>query len=234
MAEAPKKTDQGFDFEAATKLKGTGEVLKAASEIREARKAENERLNREYKFPANYNPNMGLKVGRVTELKMFYTVRPGHAEALKAALKVFAERETRNSKLAHLMNGIQSTTCTLFDNDTRYCHTAEFDTDWDPYIEDALPTDVNRAMYAEWMQHLEEAKHFHPVNNLPTANDIKVSFNTQRVTATAFIRTFGETVREEYKMRDLKKAFEEFLNHPDAAKVLEHPAMKPLLEFAAE
>lgn len=71
-------------------------------------------------------------------------------------------------------------------------------------------------------------------DNLPTANDIKVLFNQQRETATAFIRTFGDTVVEEYRMRDLKQAFDEVLNHPDAAEALTHPALAPLLELAAD
>ena len=89
------------------------------------------------------------------------------------------------------------------------------------------------AKYAAWMQHLEEAGDFGP-DNLPTANDIKVLFNTNRVTATAYLRTFGETVVEVYKMKDLKKAFDEVLDHPDAGEALSHPALAPLLELAAD
>jgi hypothetical protein len=32
----------------------------------------------------------------------------------------------------------------------------------------------------------------------------------------------------------LQKAFEQVLNDPDAAQALEHPALKPLLEQAAD
>ena len=194
--------------------------------------AAKEKANREYRFPSTYNSNMGLKQGRVTELRLFFHVIPGHAEELKRELLKMYESEQRNSKAAHLMTGIQSMTCTLFDNDTKYLHCTEFDTDWDPYIDDTLPTDVQKLIYANWFQHLEETKPFGP-NNLPSANDVKVAFNNARTTATVFIRTFGETCQEEYKMRDLKKAFDEMLEHPDAAKLLEHPAMKPLLEFAS-
>lgn len=234
MSEETRKTMGDIDLAAMSKLTGTSETLDAASEVREARRLENERLNNEFEFPDTYNPKMGLKQGRITELRMFYHVKPGHAEALKAELLEFSKKEARNSKLVHLMTGIRTMTGTLFDNDSRYCHTAEFDTEWDPYIEDALPTDYNREMYFLWMQHLEEfPEHFTP-ENLPTANDIKVIFNQQRETATVYIRTFGESNLEEYRMRDLKAAFDELLDRPDAAEALSHPALARLLDLAAD
>jgi hypothetical protein len=234
MADDAPKSMADLDLAAMAKLEDTKETLDAAAELRAARLAENERMNAEYEFPDTYNPKMGLKQGRVTELRMFYTVKPGHAEELKKELHVFSEKEARNSKLVHLMTGIRTMTGTLFDNDTRYCHTAEFDTEWDPYIEDALPTDYNREMYYLWMRHLEEFPDRFTPENLPTANDIKVIFNQQRVTATVYIRTFGQSNLEVYRMMDLKKAFDEVLDHPDAAEALSHPALAKLLDLAAD
>ena len=71
-------------------------------------------------------------------------------------------------------------------------------------------------------------------DNLPTAKDIKVFFNMARKTAHIYIRTFGETCTEEYRMRDVKKAFDEVLDSPDAEAALTHPALKPLLDLAAD
>jgi hypothetical protein len=231
MADTTKKAAESIDFAELTEG-GTSKIQELTSQMRQATMAAKEKANREYKFPSTYNANMGLKQGRVTELRLFFNVIPGHAEELKKELLKMVESEQRNSKAAHLMTGIQCMTCTLFDNDTRYLHCTEFDTDWDPYIDDTLPSDAQKLIYANWFQHLEETKQFGP-NNLPSANDVKVAFNKARVTATVYIRTFGETCLEEYRMRDLKKAFDQMLEHPDAAKLLEHPAMKPLLEFAA-
>ena len=42
------------------------------------------------------------------------------------------------------------------------------------------------------------------------------------------------TVREITGALKLEKAFQQVLDHPDAAKALEHPALKPLLELAAD
>ena len=221
------------DYAEMSKTAGTSDLLALTNQLRDAKRQEVERLNSEYQYPDAYNPKMGLKWGHVTELRLFFHVIPGHAEALKEELRKMYESEQRNSKAAHLMTGIQDMTCTLFDNDTRYLHTTEFDTEWDPYIDDSLPSEKQRIVYANWLQHLEETKQFGP-NNLPTANDIKVAFNNARETATVFIKTFGDTVFEEYRMRDLKKAFEQVLDHPDAEAALSHPALAPLLDFAAD
>ena len=229
----PEETNEAIDFVEMSKTGTTAEVQALTERMREAKREATEKENAAYEFPSDYDPNMGLKQGHITELRLFFTVKPGHAEALKEALRVFNGREQRNSKAAHLMTGIQSMTCTLFDNDTRYLHTTEFDTDWDAYIDDTVPGELQRRMYAEWLQHLVEFGDFSP-DNLPTANDIKVLFNSHRVTATSFIRTFTETVVEEYRMRDLKKAFDDVLDHPDAAEALSHPALAPLLELAAD
>ena len=218
---------------AALSNAGTSELVGKITQLRAAQQASVDKTNREYEFPDTYDSNMGLKVGHVTELRLFFHVKPGHAEALKEELRKFKESEERNSKLAIVATGIQTMTCTLFDNDTRYLHTTEFDTDWDPYIDDSVPTEKQRRIYANWLQHLEEAGDFGP-DNLPTANDIKVLFNAQRVTATAYLRSFGDTVVEQYKMKELKKAFDEVLDHPDAAAALSHPALKPLLDLAAD
>ena len=230
MSEVKKKTASPAD---AGKLTGTAEVLELTNQMREAKKAENEKANATYKFPSTYNAKMGLKQGSVTELRMIFNVIPGHAEELKKELRKMYEAELRNSKAAHLLTGIQCMTCTLIDNETRYLHCTEFDTDWDPYIDDTLSSDESKLIYANWFQHLEETKQFGP-NNLPSSNDVKVAFNNARTTATVFIRTFGETCLEEYKMRDLQKAFNEVLNNPDAEAALSHPALAPLLKLAAD
>ena len=233
MSEAEKKAPETISYGEAGKISGTSELLELTNQMREAKRKDTEQAIKDYKFPDTYNGKMGLKQGSVTELRLFFHVIPGHAEALKQELLKFKESEERNSKAAHIMTGIQDMTCTLFDNDTRYCHGTEFDTDWDPYIDDSVPGEKQALIYANWFQHLEETKQFGP-DNLPTSNDIKVAFNSVRETATVFIRTFGDTVTEEYRMRDLKKAFDQVLDHPDAEEALSHPALAPLLDLAAD
>ena len=232
MSESTEKANEAIDY-AKLSNAGTSELVEELGKIRAAKKETTERINAEYEFPDSYNPKMGLKVGHVTELRIFFHVKPGHAEALKEELRKFKTDEERNSKLAYVATGIQDMSCTLFDDDTRYLHATTFDTDWDPYIDDSVPTPKQCLKYAKWLQHLEEAGDFGP-DNLPTANDIKVLFNQQRETATVYLRSFGDTVVEQYRMKDLQQAFEAVLDHPDAADALSHPALAPLLELAAD
>ena len=232
MADEKKKVSETIDYVNLSKVGTTSEILAATNQVREAKRADTEKENAAYVFPKGYNSNMGLKQGHVCELRMFFNVKPGHAEALKEELLKFQVSEERNAKAVHIMTGIVSMTGTFFDNDTRYLHCAEFDTDWDPYIDDSVPGPKQRLLYANWIQHLVEGGDFGP-DNLPTANDVKVFFNMARKTAHIYIRTFGETCTEEYRMRDVQKAFEKVLDHPDADKALQHPALKPLLDVAS-
>jgi len=55
------------------------------------------------------------------------------------------------------------------------------------------------------------------------------------VTALRYVRTYPNgTVGDIIKGLRVQKAFQEVLDHPDAAKALAHPALKPLLEHAAD
>src|SRR3954452_11370244 len=158
--------------------------------------------------PSPYNPNMGLKAGRVTELRIFFHVKPGHAEQLKEACRNFAGGGARTSIENALRVGIHDQSITLFDNDTRLLFATTFDTDWDPYIEDSVNL-VGKENYFSWLQHLEEVPEY-PMDNLPSTDEMKVFLNANRVTATTFIRSFPNvTVRQQYKMMQLQKAFEQ-------------------------
>ena len=98
---------------------------------------------------------MGLKAGRVTELRIFFHVKPGHAELLKEACRKFVGGGARTSVENVLQVGIHDQSLTLFDNDTRFLFATTFDTDWDPYVEDSVNL-VGKENYFSWLQHLEE------------------------------------------------------------------------------
>jgi hypothetical protein len=51
--------------------------------------------------------------------------------------------------------------------------------------------------------------------------------------ADIFANTNDATVQEIDKAVRVQQAFQQVLDHPDAAQVLQHPALKPLLEEAA-
>ena len=53
-------------------------------------------------------------------------------------------------------------------------------------------------------------------------------------TAAAYARNYGGTVKEIRKAQRVNVAFQQVLDHPEAAAALEHPALKPLLDEAAD
>ena len=53
-------------------------------------------------------------------------------------------------------------------------------------------------------------------------------------TAAAYARNYGGTVKEIRKAQRVNAAFQQVLDHPDAAEALQHPALQPLLDEAAD
>jgi hypothetical protein len=53
-------------------------------------------------------------------------------------------------------------------------------------------------------------------------------------TAGAYARNYGGTVKEIRKAQRVNAAFQQVLDHPDAGEAMQHPALKPLLDEAAD
>ena len=52
--------------------------------------------------------------------------------------------------------------------------------------------------------------------------------------AAAYARNYGGTVKEIRKAQRVNEAFQRVLDDPAAAEALQHPALKPLLDEAAD
>ena len=52
--------------------------------------------------------------------------------------------------------------------------------------------------------------------------------------AGGYARNYGGTVKEIRKAAKVNEAFQQVLDDPDAAEALEHPALRPLLDVAAD
>ena len=64
---------------------------------------------------------------------------------------------------------------------------------------------------------------------------MKAFLQSGQVPATAFFDALGdETMLQISKAQELAAAFEKVLDDPDAEEALQHPALKPLLELAAD
>ena len=55
-----------------------------------------------------------------------------------------------------------------------------------------------------------------------------------QVTAAAYARNYGGTVKEIRKAQRVNRAFQQVLDDPGAASALENPVLEPLLDEAAD
>jgi len=63
---------------------------------------------------------------------------------------------------------------------------------------------------------------------------VKAFILSAQVTAGGYARNYPGTVKEIRKALRVNTAFQQVLDHPEAATALQHPALKPLLDEAAD
>jgi hypothetical protein len=140
----------------------------------------------------------------------------------------------------------------IFDNGKRMLFATAFETNWDPYIDDAVLI-VGMPYFLEWTQYLEEGKRIDDwvesagvtkldVNdpNLQeiqqqTGHIFKEILQDVQVPAEAYSNSLGQhTMPEVAKAARVNQAFQQVLDDPAAPQALQaSPALKPLLEQAA-
>src|SRR5262245_55043005 len=95
----------------------------------------------------------GTSDGVVSELTMFYTVKPGHAEQLRAAIQRHAAYFLGLDRKGRMKTGIREVRMALFDNDQRLLFCTSFESDWDAYIDDVIEF-AGVDIYTEIFRHL--------------------------------------------------------------------------------
>jgi len=171
----------------------------------------------------------GMTHGVVSELSAFLAVKPGHTEELRAGLERF-HAHVRNAPFWALQKfGLTDMRHVIFDNGTRLLWITAFDTDWDPYIDDAIDL-IGLESWKDWLQHTVEWTD----SDGASYATIKKFLQRGQVRATGFFRTFPDmTVGETKKAIELMKTFEQVLDQPGALEALQQPVLKPLLDKAA-
>jgi hypothetical protein len=168
----------------------------------------------------------GLKTGARSEFLAIGDVIPGQEEALRQAL----ERDVGNPKVQQAINQIgtlHEARFVLLDGGKRLMFASSFDGPWDVYIDDFATTAIGQKFDETW-QYVEG----YPGVKSPT---IKEWFKEHTVVAGNFFLAYPEpTVKQVLKALALQKAFQQVLDTPGAEEALEHPALKPLLEQAAD
>jgi hypothetical protein len=109
-----------------------------------------------------------------------------------------------------------------------------YDTDWDTHVDGIAAVGIGPL--GAILQHTGEAPEgITEGKALATSDVVKDFFTSVRTPATGLSITLAEqTIADRVKNRRIRDAFDEVLKHPDAAEALQHPALAPLLELAAE
>jgi hypothetical protein len=176
----------------------------------------------------------GISDRQVSELTALFTVKPGHAEQLRAAVHRMGEATNHLDPQNRQRVGLRELRLALFDDDQRFLWCTSFETDWDPYIEDAV-TYIGVDIFVDFLQHLVEYPYPEGSPASVSSAEIKALLQSRQVQATWFHDVFGsKTMAEIIKALNVEQAFQQVLDDPEAAQALQHPAMKPLLEQAAD
>ena len=169
----------------------------------------------------------GIQVGPTSEFSLFFHVRAGHGEALREALRALqAAPGYRPGDYELPIAVIHEARFVPFDNDTRLLFATSFDGPWESYMVDFASKPLN--LFAAIFQHVEGFE------GLPNLEAVRKFILSAQVSAGGYARNYGGTVKEIRKAERVNRAFQQVLDDPAAAEVLQSPALAPLLAEAAD
>jgi hypothetical protein len=192
----------------------------------------------------------GLRDGVVSELATFYEVLPGHEDELRAACQRMADTLRGLSMELHLKTGLRDERHVIFDGGKRLLWCTTFETDWDPYVEDAALV-IGIENFIDWIQHTKEWPRFEAwlreaggVEKVNAVDEKSVRMSTRglkeflqsvQTPGAGYFNAMSDVTHTEIrKGMQVQQAFQQVLDNPDAAKALQNSALKPLAELAAD
>ena len=194
----------------------------------------------------------GLSDGVVSELATFWEVLPGHEEELRAATERFANTLRSVDRAKNLSTGLRDQRHVIFDNGTRLMWATTFEDDWDPYFDDFVQIGIEH--FFDWLEHTAQWGQFADWVEKSGGRDkfrldnpdleaqmqrsvggLKAIIQSAQSPATGYFNNLREyTMPEIVKGQRVNAAFQRVLDDPAAEEALAHPALKPLLEEAAD
>jgi hypothetical protein len=169
--------------------------------------------------------------GVVSELSCFFNIKPGREGHVRQACEE-ADKDPLRLATFERLGTLTEARLVIFDNGTRLGFFTVFEGAWDKYIEDFVPgvvpslDKVFRGNVEDWFTK--------PVDQL-TVDEIKAALDAHQVAASGFVWMHRDhTLKQIRKALRVNEAFQEVLDNPAAAKELMQPALKPLLDQAAD
>jgi len=179
--------------------------------------------------PSTSGTHPGLSVGPTSEFSLFFRVKPGEGPALRSALSALQDTPGyRPGDYGMAVQTIHEARFVLFDDDTRLAFVTSFDGPWDAYMADFFTSGPTLESFDVIFRHAEG------YDGLPDLAALKAFILDAEQTAAAYARNYGGTVKEIRKAQRVNAAFQQMLDHPQAAEALQHPAMQPLLDEASD
>ena len=171
----------------------------------------------------------GMAVGPTSEFSLFFHVKPGEGPSLRAALNDLQDTPGyRPGDYGMAITTIHEARFVLFDDDTRLAFITSFDGPWDAYMEDFFSSGPTLKLFDVIFRHSVGYE------GLPDMAALREFILGAQVSAAAYARNYGGTVKEIRKAQRVNAAFQQVLDHPDAGEALQHPALQPLLDEAAD
>lgn len=178
----------------------------------------------------NQKSGLGSRHGVKSEATALFTVKPGHATELRAACERFAEflKNAPFEGLQHI--GLHYSRLVVV-NDTHLIWLTAFDTDFAPYVDDAVAK-MGAGTWGDWLQHTVECPEGF---NQFTGPQVREVIQQNQSPADGYFEAFPDlTMGDIDKGRRVRAAFEQVLKQPEASTLLQHPALKPLLDEAVD
>lgn len=178
----------------------------------------------------------GPKTGVQNLLATAWKVKPGHAKQLREAMARVNELAAGRIDSVFIPSGVHEAILSLWDNDQLFWFCVSFDLPFDPYMEDIFKPSDRGSFHYDVFQHLEGGPVDMGVTHATwTVDHFKAMVLTHEVDTLAFLVSVPDiTTAETVKAQRLMKAFQQVLENPKAAEALKHPALKPLLDLAAD
>jgi hypothetical protein len=199
----------------------------------------------------------GNRDGVISELATFWEVKPGHEAELRAATERLANTLKNAPVELNVQTGLRDERHVIFDGGKRLLWCTTFETDWDPYVEDAIMR-IGLDNFTDWVQHLTAADDWHAwireaggeetlraeasITDSAHQKEARMSLSglkkflmDRQVPASGYYNAVSYLTHAEIRTAQrVYEAFQQVLDDPAAAEALQHPALKPLLELAAD
>jgi len=171
----------------------------------------------------------GASVGSTTEFTLFFHVKAGHGQAIRDALRELQDHPGyRPGDYGMAIATIHEARFALFDDDSRLLFATSFDGPWDSYMDDFATSGPTLQLFNAIFSHTEG------YSGLPDVAAVRAFILGAEVSSAAYARNYPRTVKEIRKALAVNTAFQQVLDDPNAADALQHPALRPLLEVAAD